>query len=297
MVIFKKLIFAFPFLIAFIAFCLQLKSFLAEPTLVLALDFKIFQQEALIGLSAMFIGIFFVLFATLAQEWKFVFTIVPAISLTSILFLSPSTSFFFAILCFFIFNFVYVLLKSKLNTYLTFTANTLLKPYITETVTFLLIASSVIFYVSSDKNIKQNGFKPPPSLIKIVSQFMSTAMQPNSQSISPKNFDELKKTPELLKQFGLNKEILDQLTKSQTQSSSQSLQEANIDNQIQTLIKPYLSFIPLIVTIIFFLNLVSVAWVLSLFLDPILWFIFWLLDKLKFTSYAVETRQVKKLVV
>ncbi len=257
MVIFKKLIFAFPFLIAFIGSCLTLKSFLVEPTLILGISQPALQQMVLFCTCIILTGLFFILFATLAQEWKFVFAIIPATTITSILFLPSSSNFIFAVLCFLAFGLLYLLLQSKLNAYLTFNPNTLLAPSITQTVTLLLFVSSVVFYVVVSESIKQQGFKIPSSLIDSVIQFI-----PNQSLPLPQN-----------------------------------LIKATIETQVQSFLKPYLSFVPFILTVLFFITMKSFSSLLSLFLHPLLWSIFWVLNKTKFTSYVVEMREVKKLVV
>ena len=257
MQIFKKLIFSLPFLIAFTGYCLTLKSFLVEPTLILGISQAALEQMVLFCICVMLTAFFFILFTTCAQEWKFVLAIIPATTIAPMLFLPSYVNFLFSILCLLAFGLVCLLLQSKLNSYLTFNPNTLLAPSITQTVTLLLFASSVVFYLASDAHIKQEGFKIPPSLIDSIMRFMPSQSLPIPQNL-------IKET---------------------------------IDTQVQSFIKPYLSFIPIILTVLFFITMKSFSSILSLFLHPLLWFIFWLLNKTKFTSYTVEMREVKKLVI
>lgn len=251
----KRLIFCVPFLLAFLSFCLLLKPFFMDPLLILSLEKGTF-TTIFATLATLATSLFFVVFATLAQQWKFILVIIPAVVLTSLLFISFPLSVFFSIFCLIIFFATYFFLQKKLNTYLTFQASTLLIPSITQLVTLLLLVASFAFYISCDQNIKQNGFKLPPSLITATMQFM-----PAQEAIP------------------------------------QTLIKEAIETQVQNMIQPYLHLIPFILTVIFFVSLKSLASLLSFFLRPILWFVFWVLEETKFTAYTTEVREVKKLIL
>lgn len=70
-----------------------------------------------------------------------------------------------------------------------------------------------------------------------------------------------------------------------------------IKDQIQGFIKPYINFIPAILTVLLFLTLQSLTSLLNILVYPLLWLIFFILEKTGFVTFTTEMRPVKKLIV
>lgn len=70
-----------------------------------------------------------------------------------------------------------------------------------------------------------------------------------------------------------------------------------VKDQVQNIIKPYQDFIPAILAVLLFFTLQSFIAVLSVILPPLLWLVFFILEKTNFIHYEIEMREAKKLVI
>lgn len=259
-------------------------------------------QAILLLIFLLLSSLFFIIFATLANDFKLVIPVSALAALISLIFTPLPASLILGGGFFLSFLLSSFFLQKKLAVYFTFQPTSLLLPSIKQTIFSLLIVSSVAFYFSINTEIKQNGFKIPSSLIDTSLKFLPEQQLPqldNSASqinISPDQLKLLKQNPELIKQYGLDPNILDQVTSTQT-LTSQDLIKPMVEAQLENFIKPYINLIPIISTLIFFFTLQSLASLFSIFLNPILWFIFWTLEKSEFVRFETEQREVKKLVV
>lgn len=319
MVIVKKLFFAIPFLLAFIAFCINLNPFLQNPNLLLSFDFQVIAKMITLLILLLLAATFFAVFTALAVDWKLVLPVALLTSLTALLFLSTSTAIILAAGFLLAFGVIYFLLAKKLAGYLTFQATTLLVPSIKQTVTFVILISSLAFYLASNNEIQTNGFKLPEGLLNLPLQMTQTMQLPDIESdidttvpvnpggisIPPEQIEALKQNPDLLKQFGLDASMLDQLEKPQNNPVSKAKSSINtqdlikpmIEKQVERFIKPYVQYIPIFLAASFFLTLHSLASIIAVFLPIFVWLIFWILEKTGFVKFEIETREVKKLVV
>lgn len=319
MVIIKKLIFTLPFLLSFIAFCIQLNPLLQNSNLIFSLDANVFIDIAILISLLLLYSLFFILFATLAQDRKIILPIIILASLTAPIFLNNQTVILLTVGFLLSFGAIYFFLEKKLTTYLTFEATKLLVPSIKQVSTIIILLTSFSFYLISTTDIKTHGFKLPQGLIDLSLQMTQNMQLPqmdtannieapinlNQVSISPEQIQMLKANPSLLQQFGLDAKMLDELTKPQiTQSTKaktninpQDLVKPLIEKQIESIIKPYISYIPIFLAVTFFFTLQSLASLFSILLSPLIWLIFLILEKTGFTKFEIETREVKKLAV
>ena len=286
----KKLVFSLPFVISFIGYCIFLHQFLENPNLLFGIDIQTILLSAWVVITAILTGFFFSLFITISQDKKIVLCPIPAILLSSFLLLPESSRLIITISLCFLFLFIFLSLRHTLNTYISFTPQTLLLSHIKHVATFLFILGSLAFYLSFQQQIQKQGFLLPQPIFDAILKTVPQAQFLNltgEQSDSPKNIKQIKNNPELLKQFGLTEDMLNpkQLTQSQLQQ------------QTTNLLKPYESFLPIIFSALFFFSLHSLASIFSIFLGPLISLVFWILDKTKFTTYTTEARQVRKLVV
>lgn len=310
MVILKKLIFALPFLISFLAFINELNIFIQDTNLIFSLNQQVLIQSAFLLLYLLLTSLFFVIFLSLALDFQLVLPVILISSLSVLLSGTGLGELTLAGTSFLNFSLIYLVLRKKFLSYLIFSPTALLLPSIKQTLTLILLASSLIYYLSARTEIKQNGFQIPPSLLDLSLKFnplenQSLPEQPQNSllqqlQISPEQLKLLKQNPDLLKKYGLDPALLDSLEKGTNTTIPSSLNEVmkqTIQNQVQTIVKPYLYLIPIIYTLTFYFSFSSLASLLAIFLSPIVWIIFYLMEKTGFTKYEVEQREVKKLVV
>ncbi len=171
-----------------------------------------------------------------------------------------------------------------------------------------MLTVCIVYFFSVSKIIAQNSFQIPDSLIDTALK-LTTSSLPNIQpeqaslpQITPDQLDLLKKNPELLKQSGLDPKILESLTnpKEGTQppaSLKDELIKQTVKDQIQNFIKPYTNFVPAGLAILLFLTLQFFTSIINLFIYPLLWLTFFILEKTGFVKFEVEQRPVKKLII
>lgn len=70
-----------------------------------------------------------------------------------------------------------------------------------------------------------------------------------------------------------------------------------VKDQLQNLIKPYLNFIPAVLALLLFITLQSLTSIMNLLIHPLLWIIFYILEKTGFIKFEIEQRPVKKMVI
>lgn len=303
MLILKKLIFAIPFLFFFTLAYLQIPPLFKNPYFILSFKIDLFLQLA-IFLTYLLLGTTcFTVFLTLSNSWKYAISVIAVSSAIPLIFIQPPINFILAIGGFFSLITIFLFLNKELSNYLTFKPTIILKPSIKQLTTLLILTLSISFYLVVDNEIKQNGFKIPKSLIDFSLSFSQgnqdlsgiSDTNINQVQIPPEQLQYLKANPQLLKQYGLDPSVLENLN--QGQDASLDITRTLVESQINNMIRPYQNFVPLALTIFLFFNLQFGVFLLSLFLSPFIWFIFYLLDKSGFTKYQIEMREVKKLVV
>lgn len=307
MVTLKKLIFA-PFFIIFFA----LLTFTFNPILK-SYDFIFsFSLDSLIQLAILaslfcLTSLFFVLFATISMDWKIV---VPTGLLASILpmfFLNPAQGLILAVGSLVIFIVTFAILENRLKSYLTFEVSSLLGPSIRSLISLLILTMSFSYFLSVNQIIQKSGFEIPDSLIDASLKFSQP--QDNQKesaapqlSISKEQLDLLKENPQLLKQSGIDPKILDTLTEPKkpsvtSQDSTNDFLKSAVKDQLQNFIQPYKNFIPAILAILLFFTLQSLTSIVALLIYPILWLIFFILEKTGFVKFTTEMRTVRKLTL
>lgn len=301
MLVLKKLTLAPIFLLVFALTVYQLIPFLKSYDLVFSLSLATLFQ--LIFLSALILisSFLFVLFATFARDLKFVLPVGILASLIPMIFMDPSLGIVFMVGIIISLILTFLGLESSLKSYLNFNPSSLLGPSIRHLCSFFILIICIIFFLSINKIIQENGFQVPDSLIDTAIKFAGPQAENNQSETLPKLNQEqielLKKNPDLLKQYGLDPKILDTLNSPKTQNISNDFIKQTVQSQLQNIIKPYLAFIPAVLAAILFLTLQSVVSVLTLFIYPLLWLIFYILEKSGFIKFSEEMRPVKKLVI
>lgn len=253
-------------------------------------------------------SILFVLFATFSADWKFVIPVSLLASLTPFLFFTTPNSLYLSVGIFVSQIIIFALLDNKLKNYLNFNPNSILGPSIKRLSTFFIIILCAVYFTFISKQVSEKGFQIPDSLIDSAINLASGLGQtdkPETQapklSISEEQLQLLKQNPDLLRQSGLDPSILDTLNKpgalSQPQDLTKELTKQLVKDQLDTVLKPYLNFIPAILAVLLFLTLQSITSILNLLIYPLLWITFYILEKTGFVTFTTEMRPVKKIVV
>lgn len=310
----KKLTFAPLFLVSLIWLFFQINPFLKSADLIFALSFNTFLKLILICLAVLLSGIFFIIFSALALNWKLVMPVILVSALTSFIFLTSPLAVVYSVLTFVSLIIIFIGLENKMKSYLTFQPTLLFVPSIKQLTGLLIIGLSLVYYLSINSEIQKNGFQIPDSLIDTAIKLTPPAPEnPNFQGfkydtrliaqlpqLTSEQIGLLKKNPGLLKQYGVDPKMLDGLLSAKTPTSPINLNNVlknTLKDQLQNMLKPFQTFIPAILGLLFFFTLQSLTAILSIFLSPLIWLIFNILERTKFITFTTEMREVKKMVV
>lgn len=289
MILAKKLAFAPLFLVLLLGLTFFTFPLLKTTDIIFSLNLQTFYQLIILSILILASALAFIIFASLSLDWKI---ILPVILISSIIPLNLVLGIGIAISLLTSF----IVLENKMKDYLTFQASSLLSPSIKYLTGLLIITLSISFYLSTNKQIAQKGFEIPDSLIDSTLKLMPQTNLPTTQlpQLPTEQIELLKKNPQFLKQYNIDPKILDNLTTSPTTSA---LVKPLVKDQLQNIIKPYRNFIAPILALLFFLTLQSFTAILGLFISPIIWLIFYILEKTKFIHFESEMREVRKMVV
>lgn len=252
----KKLILVPIFLTVFALLTYQLVPLLKSYDAIFSLSSNSLIQFIALAFLILTASLLFNLFITFAQNWKMVLPVGLVASILPMLFLTPALGLVFSLGVLISLSLTYLILTSKLKTYLTFNPNSLISPSIKQLASLLILAFSITYFLSINQIIQKTGFQIPDSLIDNVLKVVQF---------------NLAIPPDLIKQ--------------------------TVKDQIQNLIKPYLNFIPAILALLLFITLQSLASIMNLLIHPLLWIIFYILEKTGFIKFTEETRLVKKMVI
>ena len=295
MIMLKKLILAPVFLTVFAFLASQIVPFLKSYDIIFSLSSNSLIQLIILAFLILISGLIFNLFITFAQNWKMVLPVALFASILPMLFLEPVLGLIFGLGVLISLSLTYLTLTNKLKTYFTFNPNALISPSIKQLTGLLILTFSLTYFLSINQIIQKTGFQIPDSLIDTALKFTpieSSLPQETSQfSIPPEQLELLKQNPDLLKQYGLDPKILDT-----PQNTSTNLIKQTVKDQLQNFIKPYLNFIPAVLALLLFISLQSLVSFLNLLIHPILWIIFYILEKTGFIRFEIEQRPVKKMV-
>ena len=254
----KKLIFAPLFLIFFVILLLQLSPIFKSYDAIFSLSLNTLIGLIVISLLIMLSSFSFVLFATIAYDWKLILGVGGLAALAPFLFFGLSLGLVFGVGIFASLMLIFVTLENNLKSYLNFNPNTLLGPSIRHLASFLTVTLALVYFLSVNRIISEKGFEIPDSLIDTAINFTNQG-QPIQQ------------IENLIKQ--------------------------TIKDQFQNLLKPYLSFIPAILALLLFLTLQGLTSLVNLLIYPLLWITFYILEKTGFVKFTEEQRIVKKMVI
>ncbi len=260
MILVKKLAFAPFFIIFFGLLIYQINPLIKSYDFIFSLSINSLISLTFLSTLILLTSFAFVLFASLALNWKIVFPVGILASLFPIIFLNQAQGLVFAVGIFVSLLVTNISLENTMKTYLTFHPSSLLGPSIKHLSSLLIVVICITYFLSLNKVIQENGFQIPDSLVETVLK-----LNPQPQEI-PLNLGE-----NFIKQA--------------------------VQDQIQNFLKPYMGFVPALLAILLFFTLQSLTSIINLLIHPLLWLIFLMLEKSAFISFTTEMRPVKKMVL
>lgn len=302
--LFKKVIFAIPFLLLFYLFYFKLNPVFGDIYIIFNLDLQILIDLLVLVALLALASFFFVIFSALANDWRIILPTATVGAAAPLILSAQPLSFLMAGGTFASFLLIYFSLSNKLTTYIDFKPTTLLNPSIKTLITLLILIISITFYLKANMEIKQKGFEIPDSLIdaalKIVQpQTQVKGVQTAQVTLTPEQIELLKQNPDLIRQQGIDPSLLDSLSpqdSGENQDLSGTLKPL-LKEQVQKIIEPYLNYIPAILALLFFFTLQFFSSIILLPMPLFISGIFWILEKTSFIKFEKESREVKKLVV
>lgn len=249
-------------------------------------------------------ALFFVIWAILASDYRYLAGLIVICALEIYLLLPSPINFVLIIGVVLSMFLVFPMIGQKLKTYLTFEPMFLFTPLIKNFVSLLILTISIAYFLSLNSLIQSRSFEIPDSLIEGSLNLMPVEQQTQEESeqklpfnLSADQIEYLKKNPGLVRQYGFDPKFLETIDLKKPAEASRDLLKASIKAQAENAIKPFEPYIPMILALLFFLTLHTFSGILSLFIYPLLWLVFYLMEKMNFITFTKEMREVKKLVV
>jgi hypothetical protein len=228
----------------------------------------------------------------------------------------------------------YFLIEHMSKHYLSFSAPTLLVPYIKSIATMILMIICIGYYLSINVIVKTNGFALPESIIpdtlieRLINQ-QTEAMTIKGDKyiaqlpqLTPEQLQLLRQNPELLRQYGVDPALLDQYDAKPATSTSQSAPASTSKavqvptttaispttaivkkmalSPINDLLKGYQFLVAPVLALLLFSAFSFIFFFFFLFnfiSGGLVKIIFIILEKTGFIHFEKETREVQKLVV
>lgn len=302
----KKLSFAPLFLLSYAYSLYLFKNYIGSYESVFSLSSNSLIDYLTLSGFILLTSLCFVVLGSFAQNWKLVSPVILLGAVLPVLIIPQPLSLVLVIVTLISLILIYTFLENKLKTYVTFQPTHLLIPSIKNLTLFLILGLSFGYFLSVNSKVQKNGFEIPDSLIEQAVK-LSTPSGLNvkgdrylAQNLTSEQIELLKQNPDLLKQYGIDPKALDTQPKQanqQTPGLGGDLVKNLVKDQFKNIIKPYLGIIPAVLAFLFFLALQSLSSLLSIFLNPILWALFYILEKSGFVKFEKEMREVKKIVI
>lgn len=280
----------------------------------------------------------FVIFASLSQDYRMGIAVALLGGITPLLFNQGAPGVFLAIGYSIVLTGFYFSVENKMKNYITFDPVFLIGGSIKLLTTLLTVILCFGYYLSINAVIAQKGFMIPDSiipdkLIETIIQQQTGGMDTNVKGdkyiaqITPEMIQYAKDHPEILKQYGVTPEQLDQLapaSASETPPSSSaesppakspaikvptgsltdspslfsvgSIKKMALE-PINAVIKEYQQFVAPVLAFILFSGFSFSYFLLNLLSGFFIRFIYFILEKTNVIRFEKEMREVKKLVV
>lgn len=304
MPILKKLIFAPFFLITFTLLILNLSSIFGSYDFIFSFSFESLIPLLTISVLLTLSGIFLALFISLCQELMFVLPVITLASITPLFIIKPPLGIVMVVGSLITLLITYFSINEALKRYLTFDPKGILGPSVKLMAQILLLTLSLSYFLSINQVVTKDGFQIPDSLLEMSLKLTDQPVEAGKEltfnpSISKEQIDLLRQNPEVLKQSGIDPKLLDSLDQpaSQGEDITKEFTRGLVKLKFEQTIKPYLNIIPMILAGLLFITLLSINSLVGIFISPLLWIIFLILEKSGFVKFEVEQRPVKKMII
>lgn len=320
----KKYVFLPLAVLALAGFIFFYLPFVNNPMLMFSFGYDILQQTILAVVMILLFSMLFSIYTMLANEPKFAVPGLILLGIVPFLLLEPISAVIAATGLFIVMAFTYFGLRRAMQTYVTFNPTAILLPLISSLSTLTLIVFTIPYYLSAQTFIQKKGIVIPEQILDVA---ISAATQNKDQTLvvdsqvdqpqlgtlptlTKEQIETLKTRPDVLAQFGLSEKDLDMVMQTQTkqsqagaspqeiqQYSTNEIVKASLKKQMDNMLQPYKPMIPLVLALLFYVSLQTLASLGKILLNPLIWALFIILEKTKFITFTTETREVKKLVV
>lgn len=301
---FKKIFFYLIFLFFFSTLIYQLSSMLIPNYLFFSFSLEIITQFLFLSSLIFLTGISFILFISLANDWKISFLGILASIFLSFIFLPITLAIVFSASSFLAFLLIYFLLSIKLKKYINFNSLTFFNFSLNGFLFLFTVISSLIYFLFVNSQILEKGFKIPEPLITAAADATSEIVLPESVNKNLNTLNTIGQSALVLQSLGLGNQDLGLIGGTINESanitkalSNQGIIRDSIEAQITKLLMPYYQFLEVILAILFFLTLQFILWVFSLFTPLVFLVLFFILEKTGAIKFVTETHKVKKIVM
>ncbi|RJQ24456.1 hypothetical protein C4577_07795 [Candidatus Parcubacteria bacterium] len=294
MIFVKKSLFAILFLAFLIPALTSFAYVLKDFYVIFGLDGAIWVKQVLGVLFLLLSVTFFVVFCVLARDWVYVLFFALASFFLPLLIVNDISFFVLGVGLVLVVVFGYLNVDKKMVSCVDFKPGRILVPSIVQITTSLLLVLSLALYFPVDLKIKEKGFVLPDAIIDASVGIIGQNGASSPVSLTPAQIAQLKENPDLLQQSGLADLGLDF---SSLEGSMETVVKTQVKKQIEGIVAPFTGFIPVLVSVLFFLSLRFLVSILSFLLYPFIWLIFLILEKSGLVSYETEMKEVRKIKI
>lgn len=322
--ILKKLIFAPPFIVLSCGILFLYSPLLNQYLEIFFKPYGGLYELSLVTTAILLSSLCYGIYITLTQDIKFALVAAILASAIPFFFLSSTLALVISIGFLISLTITYFNLQTSLRSYINFQASALLTAPIKLLSTFILLTLTFGYFLSTNSIIKTQGFEVPETLIDWAVDLSLKGQGPpvlgkkyiaQTPTLTQEQLEMLKQNPQILEQYGLGAEDLEQFVPEATTPTTSpnknavsvvpQLQGANlrdvikaqISNTLDEIIQPYLFAIPFLLALMFYSLGSLTLWIGSLFLSPLISLIFYLFEKSGFIKFEKEMREVKKIVI
>lgn len=266
MLLFKKLFFSIPFLALFYYTIFESSALLKDIYFVFNFNQTTLLTLIFFTLALSFSSLFFIIFTILADNWRLTLPVVIIALIAPLIFLPFPIS--LIILGGFLISFLVTIYRVslKLKTYIDFQVVSLFNPLIKSLVGFAIFTLAFGLFFKADSEIKQQGFKIPDQILDAAINIAQPQVPVKESSLT------------------------------QIFPSNESIKNL-LNTQLQKMVEPYLGLIPVVLALVFYFTLQSFFFIVAIFMPLFLALIFWILEKVNFIKYSLETREIRKIIL
>lgn len=316
----KKFLFGILFLLSFAAFHFFFSDRFQTYDWVFGMGTDVLGFMFAVSFLVLLSALFFIIFAALSQDLKIGAPVIVLGTLTPLAFLPNALGLVLAggyLISLLLF---YLLVVKNITTYITFSPTPLLSHPVRTLATLLVLVISIGFYFSINSVLKKDGFKVPETILPdaIIEQVIRSQQSSvlgaryvaQNPTITSEQLQLLKQNPELLKQYGITTEMVEKFEKTLPEEPAKKSNGSGVPNlnptnlvkglvfdQINDIANQYLYIVAPILALMVWSLFAFANFFLFLLVNPLLWGIFWVLEKTNFIHFEKEMREVKKLVV